>query len=99
MEKLSEAAVQTAVAELPGWRPEAGELVREFTFPDFVAAMVFVNKAAEAAESAGHHPDIDIRYNRVRMAMVTHDAGGITQLDVQMAGRLGELGRLADERD
>jgi 4a-hydroxytetrahydrobiopterin dehydratase len=50
--------------------------------------MAFVNRVAEAAESAGHHPDIDVRYNHVRLWLVTHDAGGITAKDVEMAGKL-----------
>jgi len=52
--------------------------------------MTFVNKIAEVAESVGHHPDIDIRYNKVRLGLVTHDAGGITAKDVEMAGRLSQ---------
>jgi 4a-hydroxytetrahydrobiopterin dehydratase len=74
-----------AVMGLPGWGLERGELVREISFKDFVKAMAFVNKVAALAESAGHHPDIDIRYNRVRLGLVTHDAGGITQNDLALA--------------
>ncbi len=74
-----------AVMGLPGWGLEQGELVREISFKDFVAAMAFVNEVAALAESAGHHPDIDIRYNRVRLGLVTHDAGGITQNDLALA--------------
>lgn len=64
---------------------QAGEIVREVEFPDFVAAMEFVNLVATKAEAAGHHPDIDIRYNRVRLALVSHDAGGLTQRDFDLA--------------
>ena len=78
-----------AVMELPGWTLEGGELVRQATFKDFVAAMAFVQRVAARAEAAGHHPDIDIRYNKVRLALVTHDAGGITTKDVTMAQELG----------
>jgi 4a-hydroxytetrahydrobiopterin dehydratase len=63
--------------------------VREWTFKDFVEAMAFVNRVAEIAETAGHHPNIDIRYNRVLLALVSHDAGGITERDIAMANRIG----------
>jgi len=87
--KLTDESLTKELTTLPAWQLE-GEgsnrlLAREFKFADFVAAMKFVNRLAEAAESAGHHPDIDIRYNRVRLALVTHDAGGITQKDVALA--------------
>jgi len=87
--KLTDEQLTKELTTLPAWQLE-GEgsnrlLAREFKFADFVAAMKFVNRLAEAAEAAGHHPDIDIRYNRVRLALVTHDAGGITQKDVALA--------------
>ena len=69
----------------------AGDLVRIFKFEDFRAAMRFVNQVAELAEEAGHHPDIDIRYNRVRLALVTHDAGGLTNKDFELAGQADKL--------
>jgi 4a-hydroxytetrahydrobiopterin dehydratase len=88
MQKLDENELKKVVANLPEWRLDEGKLVRDFSFADFVAAMDFVNKIAAEAESAGHHPDIDIRYNKVRLGLVTHDAGGITAKDVEMAEQL-----------
>jgi len=85
MSPLSIAEVETHLRSLPSWKVETGELVRTFQFEDFRAAMRFVNKVAELAEEAGHHPDIDIRYNRVRLALVTHDAGGLTDKDFDLA--------------
>jgi 4a-hydroxytetrahydrobiopterin dehydratase len=76
---------------LPGWQIEAGELVKTFPFKDFVASLKFVNKVGDAAEAAGHHPDIDIRYNKVRLALVTHDAGGITGKDFDLAAKAEKL--------
>jgi len=70
------------------WKLQAGKLIREWTFKDFVEAMQFVNKVAGVAESAGHHPDIDIRYNRVLLGLVSHDAGGITGRDAAMVNRI-----------
>ena len=83
--KLDDAELQAAVAALPKWNLEQGELVQTATFDSFKQAMKFVNHVAELAENAGHHPDIDIRYNRVRLALVTHDASGITQNDISLA--------------
>ncbi len=90
MQKLGDIELKEAVDKLSGWRLEDGKLLHDFEFTDFVAAMAFVNKIAEVAESAAHHPDIDIRYNKVRLGLVTHDAGGITAKDVEMAARLSE---------
>lgn len=87
MSALSLEEASTLLATLPGWQIQAGELVRTFQFEDFRAAMRFVNRVAELAEEAGHHPDIDIRYNRVRLALVTHDAGGLTAKDFDLASR------------
>jgi 4a-hydroxytetrahydrobiopterin dehydratase len=72
----------------PEWTLQEGKLVREWRFKDFVAAMTFVNHIAAIAEAAGHHPDIDIRYNRVLLALVSHDAGGITERDTAMASHI-----------
>lgn len=85
MKTISGQELLDAVMGIPGWGLEQGELRREIAFKDFVAAVAFVNKVAELAEKAGHHPDIDIRYNKVRLALVTHDAGGITQSDIALA--------------
>jgi 4a-hydroxytetrahydrobiopterin dehydratase len=89
MKKLDAGELEQALKSAPGWGLAAGKLQREWRFADFVAAMKFVNRVAEVAEEAGHHPDIDIRYNRVTLGLVTHDAGGITAKDAEMAARLG----------
>jgi len=88
MSALTDQQIAEKLKTLPAWSLEAGELVRLFQFEDFQGAMRFVNQVAELAESAGHHPDIDIRYNRVRLALVTHDQGGITAKDFDLAGRV-----------
>ena len=67
------------------------ELVRTFQLKDFVAALEFVNLIGKLAEVAGHHPDIDIRYNRVRLALVTHDEGGLTEKDFDLAAQAQNL--------
>jgi 4a-hydroxytetrahydrobiopterin dehydratase len=85
MSLLSAEMVRESLGSLPEWKLEGKEIVRRYEFADFAAAMVFVNKVAEKAEAAGHHPDIDIRYNKVRVALVSHDKGGVTGRDVSMA--------------
>ena len=85
MAPLPESEIALLLSSLPQWAVESGELVRTFTFPDFRASVVFVNLVADLAEEAGHHPDIDIRYNKVRLALVTHDAGGLTAKDFDLA--------------
>ena len=82
---LDQTQIQSSLAGLPEWKLEQGELVRTLTFNDFRQAMKFVNQIADLADNAGHHPDIDIRYNKVRLALMTHDAGGITQSDISLA--------------
>ena len=91
MSTLSADAAQSRLAQLPGWQIESGELVRTFEFKDFVASLAFVNKVGELAEKAGHHPDIDIRYNRVHLSLVTHSAGGLTGKDFDLATQVQNL--------
>jgi 4a-hydroxytetrahydrobiopterin dehydratase len=74
--KLGDAEVQGWLKAHPSWALEGGMIRRTFGFPDFRASMAFVNRVADAAEAAQHHPDIDIRYSKVTLALVTHDAGG-----------------------
>ena len=92
MSILTSEMVQEALRSLPHWELEGKEMVRHYQFPDFAAAMVFVNQVAEKAEAADHHPDIDIRYNKVRLALISHDQGGLTQRDMKMARSLDSLG-------
>ncbi len=78
MPVLSSPEITQGLTAIPDWRLENGALARSFSFADFREAMSFVNSVAEIAERAGHHPDIDIRYNRVNLTLSSHDAGGIT---------------------
>lgn len=91
MPALSTEDAHRLLAPLPEWKIDSGELVRTFQFKDFRASLAFVNQVGELAEAAGHHPDIDIRYNRVRLALVTHDAGGLTAKDFEMATAADKL--------
>jgi len=87
-QKLSEQEISDLLRKYPDWAIENGTLVRFWTFNGFVEAIAFVNRVARLAEQLNHHPDIDIRYNRVKLALVSHDAGGLTARDAQMAGKL-----------
>jgi 4a-hydroxytetrahydrobiopterin dehydratase len=87
MSLLSAQEVEARLSRLPGWQVVAGELVKTFKFIDFRGSLAFVNQVGELAEAVGHHPDIDIRYNRVRLAMITHDAGGLTEKDFELAAK------------
>jgi 4a-hydroxytetrahydrobiopterin dehydratase len=91
MPTLSHAEIASHLSTRPDWRIEGGELVRTFQFETFRAAVTFVNQVADMAEQAGHHPDIDIRYNRVRLALVSHDAGGLTVKDFAVAAGADRL--------
>jgi 4a-hydroxytetrahydrobiopterin dehydratase len=91
---LADAEIQQALQKLPGWKKNGNAIERNFQFANFVQAMDFVNQIAEAAEAVNHHPDIHISYNQVAMVLVSHDAGGVTQRDIRMAGRINELAPL-----
>lgn len=93
MTALSPQETQSSLSRLPGWKIESGELVKTFQFQDFRGSLRFVDRVGELAEKAGHHPDIDIRYNRVRLGLVTHDAGGITGKDFDLAFQVEQLDR------
>ena len=91
MGALSEGEIKSRLISVPDWQVESGELVRTFLFKDFRGSLKFVNGVGELAEQAGHHPDIDIRYNKVRLGLVTHDAGGITEKDFDLAEKADKL--------
>ena len=94
MPVLTELEIGAYLKANSGWKLDSGKLVRDWIFGDFAQAMSFVNRVAVLAESAGHHPDIDIRYNKVRLGLVSHDAGGITDRDAAMADSISkEFGR------
>ncbi len=89
--KLAPARIILALAALPEWR-RTGEIIsRTFVFKDFPAAMKFVNAVAELAEQAQHHPDMDVRWNKVTLALTTHDAGGLTEKDFALARQCDAL--------
>ncbi|WP_373526128.1 4a-hydroxytetrahydrobiopterin dehydratase [Nostoc sp.] len=88
---LTEAEIQERAKVLSGWTVEDSKLQISRTFKNFIQAIEFVNKLVEPAESAGHHPDIEISYNKVKIALTTHDAGGLTQKDFDLAERISQI--------
>ena len=85
MERLEQDAVTQALADLEDWQLEGDAITKTYRFHDFVASVDFVNAVAEAAEGMQHHPDIDIRYNKVTLTLSTHEAGGLTRNDFDLA--------------
>lgn len=88
--KLSSEGINEALTDLPGWALRAGKLHREFTFKDFNEAWGFMSKVALLAEKMNHHPEWFNVWSTVRVDLSTHDVGGISQLDVEMARRIGQ---------
>jgi 4a-hydroxytetrahydrobiopterin dehydratase len=82
---LSQEELHVALKTLSGWNYMDSAIVKSYTFKDFVQAMRFVNTVAATAESVNHHPDIDIRWNTVKLALSTHSAGGLTEKDIHLA--------------
>lgn len=85
---LTESEIAAALEGLPSWRLEGTEIVRTFTFRNFVESVEFVNRVTEIAEEANHHPDVDIRWNKVTLRLSTHSQGGLTAADFALAARL-----------
>ena len=89
MALLTETEIAERLRGVPGWERRGPQLHRTWAFADFKAAMAFVNRVAAIADAADHHPDIDIRYSRVTLALSTHDAGGLTARDFALAETIG----------
>ena len=91
IQPLDESALTKALAELPGWQLRDGKLHREFVFADFVAAFGFMTRAALVAKRMNHHPEWFNVYKRVRVDLTTHEAGGISQRDLELAAAMDRL--------
>jgi 4a-hydroxytetrahydrobiopterin dehydratase len=90
VQKLAEAKIIPALASIPNWKLQGAAIVRTYEFKDFPAAIKFVEVVAALAEEAWHHPDIDIRWNKVKLTLTTHDAGGLTEKDFALAKKIDE---------
>jgi len=90
---LSRSKAREEVSKLGNWTVRRSVISKKFVFVDFARAMRFVNRVAKLAEAANHHPDITISYNRVKLALTTHDEGGLTMKDFRLAGRINKLAK------
>lgn len=88
---LSDEEINQRGSQLDGWTVEGKELRTTRKFKDFLEAIAFINKIVEPAEAAGHHPDLAISYNKVTIALTTHDAGGLTSKDFDLAEVISNL--------
>jgi 4a-hydroxytetrahydrobiopterin dehydratase len=91
MPTLNQEQIDAALHELNGWSSSNNAIRKDLEFPDFIQAMGFVNRVAELAEEVNHHPDIEIRYNRVVLSLNSHDVGGVTNRDVRLARSIDGL--------
>ncbi|OYT71025.1 MAG: 4a-hydroxytetrahydrobiopterin dehydratase [Chloracidobacterium sp. CP2_5A] len=92
--RLEEADLNKHLGELPAWQRQEGRLARTLTFRNFADALTFVNSVGKLAEEADHHPDISLHnWNQVTLTLWTHDAGGLTMLDVSLARKIDALAR------
>ncbi len=89
---LDDATIRDRLSGLPGWSLQDGKLRREYRFDDFSAAFGFLSRVALLAEKSNHHPDIQNSYSRVVLELVSHDAGGVTDSDLEMAASIQTLG-------
>lgn len=92
MSKLTPTEIKAALVCVPDWKRAGATITRTFGFKHFPAAIRFVNAIARLAEQAGHHPDIDVRWNQVTLVLSTHDAGGLTKKDFELARQFDRLG-------
>ena len=92
-DRLSDQQIEDALKELEGWALENGKLSREFKFANFIEAFGFMTSAAIEAEKMNHHPEWFNVYSKVSVQLVTHDAGGITELDLELARKMDALGK------
>ena len=90
-QKLDDSEISGRLAEIAGWAYADGSLTREFEFDNFVAAFGFMSSVALLAEKLDHHPNWSNVYNRVSVALNTHDAGGVTEFDFMLAGQINEV--------
>ena len=91
MALLTAPQIKSRMASIPGWSRSGKSIHRLFVFKGFMGSIAFVRKVAAAAEARDHHPDIDIRWNKVTLTLTTHDAGGLTKKDFDLAKKFDQL--------
>ena len=99
MPRLTETQIAEQLATVPTWQLKETAIARQFQFKDFPGSIQFVNQVAEAAEAAWHHPDIDVRWNKVHLVLTTHDEGGLTIKDFDLARSFDKIVDVAASGD
>jgi 4a-hydroxytetrahydrobiopterin dehydratase len=88
---LPDSEIESRLADLEGWERDGDAITKEFQLADFVGSVEFVDKLVEPAEDMGHHPDLSVSWNKVRVSITTHAAGGLTENDFELARRIDAI--------
>jgi 4a-hydroxytetrahydrobiopterin dehydratase len=91
VERLDDGQIEARLGDLEGWERDGDAIVKEFELDNFVGSVEFANRLVEPAEDMGHHPDLSISWNKVRVSITTHAAGGLTSNDFELAKRIDAL--------
>jgi 4a-hydroxytetrahydrobiopterin dehydratase len=89
--RLEQSQIEAEMAKLKGWRLRGSSISKLFVFEDFLQSVRFIDRVAPAAEGMNHHPDIDVRYNKVKLSLTTHDEGGLTRKDFKLAAKIDRI--------
>ena len=89
--RLKQSQIKVELAKVEGWKLRGKQISKLFVFQDFLQGLRFINRVARLAEAMNHHPDIDVRYNKVRLTLTTHDEGGLTVKDFRLAGKIDRI--------
>ena len=89
--RLRLSQIKAELAKVEGWKLQGRQISRLFVFEDFLQGLRFINRVARLAEAMNHHPDIDVRYNKVRLTLTTRDEGGLTMKDFRLAGKINRI--------
>lgn len=91
--RLRQKQIAAQLSKVKGWKLRGKQISKPYVFVDFMDGIKFLNRVAKLAEGMNHHPDIDIRYNQIRLTLTTHDEGGLTMKDFGLAGRIDRIKR------
>jgi 4a-hydroxytetrahydrobiopterin dehydratase len=89
--RLKQSQIKVELAKVEGWKLRGKQISKLFVFQDFLQGLRFINRVARIAEAMNHHPDIDVRYNKVRLTLTTHDEGALTVKDFRLAGKIDRI--------
>lgn len=91
--KLKHKKIRAELAKIRGWKLRSKQISKLYVFEDFMQGIKFIDRVARLAEEMNHHPDIDIRYNKIRLTLTTHDEGGLTMKDFRLASKIDRIKR------